>query len=111
MWIIGGGGSDNSIWNSIDGENWEKIREGNSIAPPFTYCTAVVYQNKMWIIGGTGTPGAWYSTDGVKWKRACNDRIVPSEDVSAVVSPDNKLWIFGGCGKKTGVWYTTDSPY
>jgi hypothetical protein len=111
MWLIGGGGSANSIWNSIDGEYWVQVRDGNVSAPPFTYCSAVVYKNKMWIIGGAGTPGAWYSTDGVKWTRACNDRIVPNENVSAVVSPDNKLWIFGGCGAKPGVWYTTDSPY
>ncbi|WP_106791904.1 kelch repeat-containing protein [Aquimarina sp. Aq78] len=62
LWLIGGRGvSDvgktpfNDIWSSKDGTNWVQEKEG-SFSPRSGH-QAIVFQDKLWIIGGTDASG------------------------------------------------------
>jgi hypothetical protein len=64
IWIIGRfnspeeGGGDNDIWFSDDGINWQKTQEN----PPWQGRedhAAVVFQDKIWVLGGMTTDWKW----------------------------------------------------
>lgn len=131
----------NTIYNSVDGKNWVRIDTDPLMAgiqdAPWSGRFAhklVVFQNKMYLIGGAVNSPAptysvvgkdvWSTSDGVNWTRVDSNPAVPgiqdapwSErmEFSALVF-DNKLWIFGGSKLDTAfnfvdlndVWYTTN---
>jgi hypothetical protein len=79
--------------------------------------TAVVFDNKIWIMGGTGPYGAiyndvWCSTDGINWTRVTSSaHWAPRYGHTSVVF-NNKIWIIGGWGwgnqVYNDVWYSSD---
>lgn len=84
--------------------------------------TSVVFDNKMWVIGGyfNGTIGGftirtklndvWYSNNGSQWDQATsNAAFSKRKDHSSVVF-DNKIWVIGGFDttNKNDVWYSSD---
>jgi len=77
IWLFGGvGGSSpdytqnkGDIWVSDDGESWTLITENASWGPKRAH-TSVVFQGKMWILGGVGNGeryknDVWRSNDGI----------------------------------------------
>jgi leucine-zipper-like transcriptional regulator 1 len=66
MWVIGGRGKENEFqnndaWYSTDGVNWTKAINYKSY-PPRERNTALVYNNKMWVMGGFPDGNdVWYS--------------------------------------------------
>ncbi len=56
--------------------------------------TSVVYDNKIWTIGGWGTSVVRSSEDGVTWNTAGN--FPRNIDGHASVVYDNKIWVIGG---------------
>ncbi len=108
IYIFGGGNYQpqpqefNDVWSSSDGVNW---RKETSEAPwlPRIWASAVVYRDKMWLLGGyTLKDGkgnlndVWTSTDGATWTQASFDVIWgPRHEMSAYVQ-DDKIWIMGG---------------
>jgi hypothetical protein len=127
MWVIGGtngigcprnGQYFNDVWYSSDGVTWTQATG----AAPFSGRaghTSVVYDNKMWIIGGTndfyGCGGgnfyndAWYTTDGISWSQITLAAAFSARYVHTSVVLNNKIWVIaggdsGGC--RNDVWYT-----
>jgi N-acetylneuraminic acid mutarotase len=78
LWVIGGTAYDwntrtalNDIWNSDDGVRWNLVTD----APAWTaraLFDAVVFRNRLWIVGGQGMDGTncsdiWSSSNGKDW--------------------------------------------
>jgi len=132
MWVITGGmssGYTNDVWNSTDGINWTQVRADGAANgfPGRVLPAAVVYDNKMWIMGGVwGDDGSgykndvWYSADGVSWTQATSNAGWVGRKGHGAVVFDNKMWIAGGrlesgvpCPSGSGpycddVWYSTN---
>jgi hypothetical protein len=76
---------------------------------------AVVFNNKMWIIGGFNgncRNDVWCSSDGKTWESISDTcPFTPRYGHSSVVF-DNKIWVIGGYDKfsdcKNDVWYSAD---
>ncbi len=81
MWLIGGGiyGSPstpevlyNDVWSSADGLTWHRVLD-HAPWDPRIYHDVIVYDGRMWVIGGHRGAGegniadAWSSADGVHW--------------------------------------------
>lgn len=76
---------------------------------PRAYHTSVVFNNKIWVIGGYDGNGVinggvdfynevWSSSDGVSWTLETNaPGFIPRYDHASIVF-DNKIWVIGGKG-------------
>ena len=107
MWVIGGVGNGgfwdntlNDVWYSIDGINWTEATAAASWGKR-SFHTALVYDDKMWVIGGWGGWGknfndVWYSSDGKKWHNVTGSAQWSPRWGHASVSYDNKMWVMGG---------------
>ena len=125
MWILGGiedyyFGDDrslkNDVWHSTDGKEWTLATENAGWAPR-AYHQAIVYDNKIWVMGGGNyvpeshlLNDVWCSEDGVSWTRVSeaapwNPRLW----FSSVVYRD-RMWVLGGWSDKTDnfgdVWHS-----
>jgi len=123
MWVIGGAAGppppgENDVWYSRDGTNWTAATRSAPWSGR-TGHTSVVFDNKIWVIGGVDSTGAgmndvWYSSDGVNWRRACYaaDWHLRAGHTSVVF--DGKIWVIGGYyfERKSyllnDVWYSSD---
>jgi len=126
MWILGGT-SDfyknndttlfNDVWSSADGKNW-KLELANAPWSKRTHGKAIVFDGKIWIIGGgTRAPKAnslndvWSSVDGVNWTLVTDSAAwAPRIWFSALVYR-NRIWVLGGwseSGNIGDVWYSKD---
>jgi hypothetical protein len=84
LWLIGGGtiGSlyhpfkaYNDVWNSADGKHWNLVTADAPWAARI-WSSTVVYQNRLWLLGGFRSEPAWenfddvwYSADGADWRQ------------------------------------------
>ena len=87
LWLIGGGINYNTeesfyyndIWNSSDGVDWTLVN-GNASWPGRYWFNSIVYDEKMWILGGWNyfhnnnefygnQNDIWYSEDGANWTK------------------------------------------
>ncbi len=142
LFLIGGNNSGlltNDVWSSPDGTTWTQI-----LAPNYTihatvvggtqFCpredfSAVVYNNLIWVIGGTSSPvtsaamnDVWNSSDGITWTQVLPNvaasSISPTQFAgrwgSAAVSYSGNLYLMCGRGDGAGTgaidndtWYTT----
>jgi hypothetical protein len=82
--------------------------------PRFAH-SALVFDNKMWIIGGTNQTGeltdVWSSPDGITWTCMNNSAGFPDQDSFRAVVYDNKMWVIAESRtgeKKNDVWYSSD---
>jgi len=77
---------------------------------------SVVFDNKMWVIGGQDTGGAyrndvWYSSDGATWTQATASASFSKRFYHTSVVFDNKMWVIGGYNNSVNfndVWYSSD---
>ncbi len=130
LFLIGGNNSGtltNDVWSSYDGTTWTQILATNysinsSVVGGTQFCpredfSAVVFNNLMWVIGGTdnaslseGLNDVWSSPDGVTWTQAlANAPLItlstaktqfPGRWNSAAVSFNNNIYLM--CGHDTG---------
>jgi hypothetical protein len=119
-----GGGSPGSgdpgggTGSSISGAQWTSA----TTAAAFDirkYHTSVVFDNKIWVIGGLGDWGSnlndvWYSSNGSNWERASNvngKNFSTRQGHSSVVFA-GKIWVIGGQNSTGGylndVWNSSD---
>jgi hypothetical protein len=105
IWVIGGtvGGLSpvsNEVWSSADGSNWLQANSGgNSNAPMRTFAAGVVFDNRMWVLGGddssyNATNQVYYSIDGVNWVQSATLPDARAEAAGVVFN--NKIWLVGG---------------
>jgi hypothetical protein len=131
MWIFGGT-SDfyinndttlfNDVWSSADGKEWRQELE-NAPWSKRAHGQAVVFNNKLWIMGGGAlTPArpamplanndVWCSDDGINWTQVSSSADwEPRIWFSSVVYRD-RMWVIGGLSTKKAnlgdVWYSRD---
>lgn len=133
MWVIGGSDVDNSffsdiyyndVWCSSDGENWTSVTLSAPWQPRYGH-TSVVYDGKMWVIGGAyfeDFPSGgilyqdvWYTSDGVNWTSATlSAACTATAGVGEAVVHDNKMWVLGGSMMPIGsneVWSSSDGEH
>jgi len=77
--------------------------------------TSVVFNNKMWVIGGIGDTGrlndVWQSTDGMTWSQVTAEASFSRRQIHTSVVFKNKMWVIGGSdvtGRLNDVWQSTD---
>jgi hypothetical protein len=132
IWIIGGiqpgVGRLNDVWNSSDGKTWTRVRRTGA-AKGFhsrSNHTSVVFDNRIWVFGGTGGSqvsivydDVWSSTNGVTWEEKTDgsSKKFPARfDHQSIVFNDGsgeKIWVIGGTGTDDSsffddVWSSTD---
>lgn len=125
LWIMGGiktmsmfgSYTSNDVWSSPDGINWTHCAQGAAMWTPREGHSAVVFQNKIWVLGGMNIINGigiiydevWTTTDGTNWTQMPNAPWYPRMDHRAVVF-DNKIWIMGGevYPFHNDVWWTAD---
>jgi len=128
MWILGGleryfygTPSDllNDVWCSADGRNWRQVTAHAAWAPR-AYHGAVVFDNKIWIMGGgnylpeyAGYNDVWNSPDGVHWTRVADHAPWASRIWFSNVVYRNRIWVLGGWSDKPwtnwhDVWFSAD---
>jgi hypothetical protein len=108
MWIIGGVDKEdgkfiylNDVWNSTDGKNWTLVTSQAPWAKRYAP-QVLVYQNKIWVIGGctlfpsTHLNDVWYSEDGHNWIQAATFADWAPRKSFAVMDFKNRMWLFGG---------------
>lgn len=121
MWIIGGNGS-NKVYFTLNGVNWTEVANlplPASIPGSGLLCgwhsshTSVVYDSKMWVIGGAcnvdnAIPHVYSSSDGISWALVGQLPRPTAEHASVVFN--GKMWVIGGQKKQaassTGDYYS-----
>ncbi len=113
MWIMGGwhngrlpdASASNQVWSSSDGAQWQQVTDRAAWSARMA-AGCVVFQNKMWILGGTeqyyfGSDASlrndvWCSEDGKEWKLVTAQAPWAARAYHAAVAFDGKLWVYGG---------------
>jgi N-acetylneuraminic acid mutarotase len=118
LWVFGGGNylpgyqGLNDVWNSPDGVNWTQVSE-HAPWPPRIWFSAVVYRNRIWVLGGWSNEPSrnwndvWHTADGKNWEQLKTKTIwSPRHEHSAYVFRD-RLWMVGGNAWPlvNDVWY------
>ncbi len=120
MWVMGGsaGVRKNDVWwtndtNFSDGQTWTNATVNAGWSPRGAHAS-VVYDNKMWVMGGDSDSGlkndTWYSTNGANWTQATANASWERRYGHSSVVYDNKMWVMGGVAYgpaiKNDVWYS-----
>lgn len=117
MYLVGGTASDtftpgfsNDVYSSLDGINWTEVTTNPVIFETRAAHSSVVFDNKIWIIGGyqlitnditteqeiTSFNDIWYSVDGSTWQElAPNDNFTGRFQHATTVF-QNKIFITAG---------------
>jgi concanavalin A-like lectin/glucanase superfamily protein len=109
----------NDVWSSVDGATWRQVTAAAPWSPRGLIMGSVVYQNRMWVIGGgeydirTFNNDVWNSADGVNWTQVQASAPWSPRQYQNIVVFDNKIWVLaGGDGAQQGglndVWYSID---
>jgi hypothetical protein len=107
LYLFGGGNyvpeyeARNDVWSSDDGVHWEQVTEA---APwhPRLWFPAVVYRDRMWILGGWSNDPSknwndiWHSADGKSWKQLRSSVVWKERHEHSVYVMHDKLWVAGG---------------
>lgn len=124
MWLIGGwnprdkktnpihSNCNNEIWNSSDGKTWNLVKPNTHLDDSFDPASDwearhtagyVVFQDKMWIVGGDPLLGhyqfdIWNSEDGRSWHWVNKGKPVPwgPRVLHYTVAFKGKIWVMGG---------------
>ncbi len=125
MWVIAGFPGDyacpgdscnDAIWNSSNGVNWTLATEHAGFGGRVAH-RSVVFDNKIWVIGGRNTTSldsqndVWYSSNGVNWRLATKEApFDPRWDFGLTVL-NNEIWVIGGSENgqiHNDVWHSPD---
>lgn len=108
IWIIGGGQrqpnviATNDVWSSEDGVNWDLVTPSAAWKPRLWF-SAVVYRDRMWILGGWAEEGnlgdVWYSKDGLTWTEFKSGSIWSKRHEHSAFVFKDKLWVAGGAAE------------
>lgn len=85
------------------------------------YHSCVVFDNKIWLIGGQRLSGStwedmgdvWYSTDGATWTQAAatGSNIIGYRKQHSTLAYDGKMWVLGGANALDGNFAHTTNAY
>ena len=111
------------VWNSADGVTWTQIVDNVPWAPRGMIGGSVVFQNRMWILGGgtydtPATPDrnfysdAWCSADGATWQQRLESAPWAPRQYHEVAVFDGVMWVMEGYARDSGnrrdVWFSSD---
>jgi hypothetical protein len=87
------------IARTRDFRRWEVLAERSNL-PSRVFYGAVVYHDKIWLMGGFDGTGyyndVWNSSDGVHWARVVQQAQWSPRNVDMVAVFKDRLWIIGG---------------
>lgn len=92
--------TSSEVWSSVDGANW--TLETKAPWPSRHMAGWVVFQDKMWVIGGDANNAGkyqndvWWSEDGVNWHEEKGDFGWKNRILHHVVVFKDKIWLMGG---------------
>jgi N-acetylneuraminic acid mutarotase len=110
LWVLGGWGKAekgdgnlNDVWSSADGVRWERATARAPWAPR-NHQSAVVWDGRIWVLGGWGLSGAregnlndvWWSADGATWRPATGQAQWLPRNGHASVAFQDRIWVIGG---------------
>jgi hypothetical protein len=113
MWLLGGWyngrlpghEASNEVWSSSDGANWEQATAKAGFSPRLA-AASVVFQGKMWILGGTENyyfgdakslkNDVWHSADGANWTLATEHAGWSPRAYHQAVVLGDKIYVMGG---------------
>ena len=82
---------------------------------PRNYHSTVVFQDKLWVIGGADVSGfdmkdVWSSDDGVVWEEITSSAEFPTFREASAIVFDNKIMLFGIISEDSSnnIWYSTN---
>ncbi len=124
LWVLGGADGSatrlntsfyNDVWWSSDGVAWHQATASADWS--VRVAAAVVFDGKMWVLGGVG-PGlttkndVWWSSDGATWHQATAGAGWSARGAAVAVF-NGKMWVLGGMlsgasSLKNDVWWSTD---
>jgi len=123
MWVIGGAYRSsedrflNDVWFSSDGTNWS-CATSSAFTSPIGYHASVVFDNKIWVIGGDyyeiirgttyPTNGVYSSVDGINWATPNLNTGFDARSSHSTVIFDAKIWIIAGLPFKNDVWHSSN---
>ncbi|MBI2193519.1 MAG: hypothetical protein HYU36_16200 [Planctomycetes bacterium] len=124
MWLIGGwnprdkvtnpihSNCNNEVWSSSDGKAWNRVKPNTHLDNTFDPASDwearhtagyVVFQDKMWIVGGDPLLGhyqfdVWNSEDGKTWRWVNPGDPVPwgPRVLHYTVAFKGRIWVMGG---------------
>jgi len=133
IWVMGGqtlpqfGPAEevfySDVWTTADGGTWTRIAERVPWGPRGMIGGSVVFQDRIWILGGgtydtPATPtrqfynDVWSSADGVDWHRHVAHAPWHPRQYHDVAVFDGRMWVLEGYHRKGGnrrdVWYSAD---
>ncbi|MCY2965678.1 MAG: galactose oxidase [Planctomycetota bacterium] len=123
MWLMGGwyngrlpGHSASAeVWSTRDGEQWEQVTDKAGWTPRIA-AGAVVFQGKMWILGGT--ENYYFVTDSAGWSPRAYHQAVVLNDRMYVMGGGNYVPkyhavndVWSSADGKTWVKETTEAPW
>ena len=113
IWLLGGWyngrleghGATSEVWSSGDGASWQKVTPAAGWSPRLA-AGAVVFNDRMWILGGTENyyfgdqsslkNDVWSSADGRTWRQeVAHAPWAPRAYLQAVVHK-GRIWVMGG---------------
>ncbi len=99
MWVLGGttGLRQRDVWCSTDGANWTLVCDSAPWQARAHHCS-VVFDNKIWLYGGSFSTDVWYTENGKDWVQATDNTGWGSRDNFETVVYNNKMWVMGGAG-------------
>ena len=94
IYVVSGNGK---IWSSENGKEWQLVAQdlpwgGNGGG-------VLVYDDRIWVLGGSNRNDVWSSDDGKKWKREFSVVPFSKRNTEYSVVFKDKIWLFSG---KTG---------
>ncbi|HET9864790.1 MAG TPA: Ig-like domain-containing protein [Steroidobacteraceae bacterium] len=121
LWLIGGNGAKPDqpaapladVWSSADGIEWRLDTANAPFGGRFDH-GAVVFDDRMWVIGGTTASGrandVWWSTNGVDWTEASHAAAFSARAGHTVSVMDGRLWVVAGDdgALRADVWSSED---
>jgi hypothetical protein len=122
LWLFGGEtGVDehrapddyvNDVWSSTDGLQWTKVMDNAPWAVRGNP-KVIVFQDRLWLIGGQGQSDIWNSDDGENWTKIQDHSTWGDRYDYGLIVYDDHLWILGGRESNprnafNDVWYSSD---
>ena len=111
--------NDDMPFDSYDIGSWKQISKNgvHNVWAPREGHTSVVYNGRMWVIGGFGNKtynDVWNSSDGSIWTRIVNNANWGFRRGYSSTVFDNKMWVIGGISSDTrlnDIWFSENGFY
>ena len=102
----------NDVWACFNEKEWVLVNP-KAAFPPRANFAGLVFNDRLWVIGGDPGDDAWSSAEGAEWVRATDHVGSPHQRISHAVVLKGRLWAVGdgditAPGRTNHVWSSTD---